>query len=321
MNKFTIATDSCCDIPKPELEQNGIYCIPLSYIIDGVAHKSIFNEEKEYRGYIGLLRSGILPGTAMLNSFDLETLFTEALENNDGDLIFIALSSGISGTYNNAVSVAKELTGGKFKGRNIYIVDSMSGAAGQRALVDVAIGLRDKGVEAKDAYQQLHKLAECQQVYMLVDDLKHLKRGGRISALSAIVGSILNLKPLIVCNYHGHLKVHTKCRGMKKAIATAAALAKENYREVADFNGGLEKIVFYISHADNDDGAKELCDAVREQIPEAEFKVYCAGPVIGTHTGPGALGLFFFGKPRLKMLPIVSKILPNRDRDKDGKHD
>ena len=320
MRKFTLATDSCCDIARPELDEKEIHCIPLSYIIDGVAHKSIFNTEKEFRDYIALLRSGILPSTAMLNAYDLETLFSETLEKNEGDLLFISLSSGISGTYNNAVSVAKELMEGKFKGRNIYVTDSKSGAAGQRALVDIAVNLRDGGTETAEAFARLNRLAECQQVYVLVDDLKHLKRGGRISALSAIVGSILNLKPLIVCNYHGQLKMHTKCRGMKKAIATAAELAKEHYRAAADFKGDIDKVVFYVAHADNDEGAKELCDAVAELIPDAEFRVYSAGPVIGTHTGPGALGLFFFGKPRLKMIPfegVVSKIMPNKDKEKE----
>ena len=313
MNKFTIATDSCCDIFKSELDQKGIYCLALSCIIDGEAKKNIFDSEKEFRDYIALLRSGVLPGTAMLNAFELETLFTEILEKHEGDIIFIALSSGISGTYNNAVSVGKELTDGKFKGRNIYVVDSKSGAAGQRALVDVAVGLRDGGAESKDAFERLDRLAEHQHVYMLIDDLKHLKRGGRISGLSAIVGTILNLKPLLVCNYHGQIKMHTKCRGMKKAIATAAELAKENYREPADFKGDLDKIIFYVAHTDNDAGAEELCAAVREYFPDAEFSVHSAGPVIGTHTGPGALGLFFFGKPRLKMLPLVAKILPGKD--------
>jgi DegV family protein with EDD domain len=312
LNKFSLATDSCCDIPKQELEQKGILCVGLSYIIDGVARRSIFSEEKEFRDYIALLRSGVMPSTAMLNSFDLETLFTEALEKNGGDLIFISLSSGISGSYNNAVSVAKELMNGKFKGRKIYVVDSKSGAAGQRAIAYIAAGLRDSGAETADAFARLNRLADCQQIYMLIDDLKHLKRGGRISALSAMVGSILNLKPLLVVNNHGQIKMHTKCRGMKKAISTAAALAKENYKAAADFKGDLDKVVFYISHADNDAGAEELCEAIREQIPGAEFKVYSAGPVIGTHTGPGALGLFFFGKPRLKMIPfegIVSKVM------------
>ena len=315
MNKFSLATDSCCDMFKSELQQKDIACLALSCIIDGAAKKDIFDSEKEFRDYIALLRTGVLPGTAMLNAFELETLFTEILERTDGDLIFIALSSGISGTYNNAVSVAKELTEGKFKGRGIYIVDSKSGAAGQRALVDEAVKMRDGGMETKDAFARLNMLADCQHVYMLIDDLKHLKRGGRISALSAIVGTILNLKPLLVCNYHGQIKMHTKCRGMRKTIATAAELAKENYKPAADFNGELDKVIFYVAHADNDAGAEELCAAVREYFPDAEFSIHSAGSVIGTHTGPGALGLFFFGKPRLKMLPLVAKILPSKDKE------
>lgn len=299
MRNFTLATDSCCDINKSELREKGVFCAEMSYIINGVAQKDNFDGEKQYHGYIGLLRTGVMPTTTQLNTFELETFFTDVLKRTDNDLLFITLSSGISGTYNNAVTVAKELMAGPFKGRNIYIADSKGGAAGQRALVDIAVKMRDKGESARSVFNCLNRLIPYQQIYVLVDDLKHLKRGGRISALSAIVGTILNLKPMLVVNHLGQIRMYNKARGIKKVMALTAGVVRENYRGAEEFNGDLDEIIFYIAEADAADNVKALCDAITEKIPDAKFNINPVGPLIGTHVGPGAVGLFFFGKPRL----------------------
>ncbi len=299
MGNFILATDSCCDIKKSELRKNNIFCAEMSYVIDGVAHKDNFDSDAEYYDYIGILRRGIMPSTSQLNEHELEVFFTGILSQTTGDLLFISLSSGISGSYNNAMAVSRRLMAGPFNGRSIYILDSKGGAAGQHALVDIAQRMRDEGLNAEDAFNRLNRLVANQQVYVLVDDLKHLKRGGRISALSAIVGTILNLKPLLVVNHLGQIRVYAKSRGINKVMALTADLVSNNYLPAEAFRDEAGENAFYISDADSAENVALLCSAIKERLPQAKFKINPVGPLIGTHVGPGAIGLFFFGKPRL----------------------
>ncbi|HEY8389661.1 MAG TPA: DegV family protein [Clostridia bacterium] len=286
---FILSTDSCCDAYKSELKKRNIYYIPMAYIVDNVEYRDTFDSDEEYKEFYDKIREGKSIKTTQLNVVETAEYFEDLMNKNEGDLVHICLSGGLSSTAQNAINAAKEVMQ-KFKNRNIYIIDSKSATMGQMLILDKADELRAGGKSAKEAAEYLTGLVERLQHFVMVKNLFHLRRGGRVSSTSALVGSILGIRPIITVNHKGELVVIGKEHGHKKAIQR---LVKSYLEYKAD-----NAIRVYIAHADDIETAEEL----KEKLTEAGAKEIITnyiGPVIGAHTGAGTVSIMFEGKKRM----------------------
>ena len=283
---YQIITDSCCDLTDAQLQQYGVTCACLTVLYKGENHRS-FSDPAAVKGFYDELRAGTMATTAACNPDDWAQLMTDALKEGK-DVLAMAFSSGLSTTYQSAVIAAKELQE-EYPDRKILVVDTLCAALGQGLLVHHACQKRDAGmpIEELAAWLEANKLNVCH--WVTVDDLSHLKRGGRISATTALVGTMLNVKPIIHVDNDGHLINCAKVRGRKAALEY---LLKRFGETATDCD------TVFIGHGDCPEDAAALEAMLKEKHAVREVITGYVGPVIGAHTGPGVLVVFFMGKNR-----------------------
>jgi len=283
---YQIITDSCCDLTDGQLKELNVTCANLTVLYNGENHSN-FSEPTAVKAFYEELRSGITATTAAANPGDWAELMKAALEREE-DVLAIVFSSGLSTTYQSAVIAAKELQE-EYPQRRIFVVDSLCAALGQGLLVYHACKKRDEGmgIEELASWLEEHRLNLCH--WVTVDDLAHLKRGGRISATSAIVGTMLNVKPIIHVDNDGHLINCAKVRGRKAALEY---LVRKFSETATDFD------TVFIGHGDCPEDAAALEAMLREKHDIKDITTGYVGPVIGAHTGPGVLVVFFLGTHR-----------------------
>lgn len=283
---YQIITDSCCDLTEAQLQQLQVSCANLTVLYKGENHRN-FSDPTAVKAFYDELREGVTATTAAANPDDWASLMLPALKEGR-DVLVIAFSSGLSTTYQSAVIAAKDLQE-EYPDRTINVVDSLCAALGQGLLVHHACRKRDEGMSIGDltAWLEAHKKNVCH--WVTVDDLTHLKRGGRISAATALVGTMLNVKPIIHVDNDGHLINCAKVRGRKAAMEY---LAKKFAETSTDFD------TVFIGHGDCPEDAAALEALLREKHDIKEITTGYVGPVIGAHTGPGVLVVFFMGTQR-----------------------
>lgn len=286
---FILSSDSCCDCFKSELANNNVHYVPLAYIHNGETYYDNVDSERDYRDFYSFIRGGNLPSTTQLNVVELEEYFEKLLSEEEGDLVHLTLSSGLSGTYDNAVAAAAEVMK-KHPDRQVFIVDSLSATQVQNYILDRMIKDRVKGMTAEETYKDAVALTKRMNVYVLPRDLFHLHRGGRVNRATAIVGSMLQIKPIIQFNKVGKLVVTSKVNGWTRGLRY---LAKAVLRGATD----LQNDEVWIAHADAHEDACELKTIIQEYA-NVSVRTGWIGPIIGTHTGPGTIGLIFVGKER-----------------------
>lgn len=283
---YQIITDSCCDFTQQQYQELGVACAPLSVLYNGENHSN-FSDPTAVKAFYDELRGGVIASTSAVNPDGWAILMEEALKQ-DQDVLVLALSSGLSTTYQSAVIAAKELREA-YPNRKIHVVDTLCAALGQGLLVWHACKKRDEGMDIDSLCRWVedNKLHICH--WVTVDDLSHLKRGGRISAATAMVGTMLNIKPIIYVDNDGHLINTAKVRGRKAAIELLASKLEETCtdRETA-----------FIAHGDCPEDAAALEAILKEKHGVKEVLTGYVGPVIGAHTGPGVLVVFFLGTHR-----------------------
>ena len=285
---YKIITDSCCDFSDAMCAQLGIAYTPLMVTYNGETHSN-FSEETAIKGFYDQLRAGALATTSAVNPEGWAEVIRPALEEGL-DVLVIAFSSGLSTTYQSAVIAAQELLE-EYPQRKIQVVDSLCAALGQGLLVWYACQKRDAGMSLEEltAWVEENKLHICH--WVTVDDLSHLKRGGRVSATTALVGTMLNIKPIIHVNDEGKLISVAKTRGRKGAIAHIAA-------KVGELGSGYNNDTCFVVHGDCEEDAKILAEMIQQDHGVKNVHIGYLGPVIGAHTGPGVLAVFFMGKNR-----------------------
>jgi DegV family protein with EDD domain len=288
---FILSSDSCCDGFKSELKQHNIKYLPMAYIIDDVEYRDNYDSDEEYTNFYSQLRDGKMPKTTQLSPFETAEYFEKLISQEKGDIVHLALSGGLSNTAINAKTAAEEVMA-KYPERKIFAIDTKAATQGQMYLLDRARELRDEGKSAKEVADYLIELVERLHHFILVKDLFHLKRGGRVSPAVAIVGSVLNIRPIIVINHKGELAPFDKERGSAKVLRYAVKAIKKYGRE------GIKRA--YIAHADDIETAQELKNMLIED-GITDVTIGYIGPIIGTHTGPGTLGLVFEGEKRLEV--------------------
>lgn len=290
MNKFCIFTDSSCDLPAKLADDLGVTVIPLQVIADGKSYVNYLDErEVGFHEYYDMLRRGLQATTTAANMDTFMTAFEPVLEQGS-DILYLGFSSGLSGTYNSGRMAAEELSE-KYPDRKILAVDTLCASLGQGLMIYHAVQQqRDgKSIEEVRDWVEQKKLNMCH--LFTVDDLRHLYRGGRVSRTTAIVGSALGMKPLMHMDDDGHLTKTGVVRGRKSSLDSMVKRMKELVVNSA------EQMVF-ISHGDCLEEAEYLAGEIRKAMPVKDIVINYVGPVIGTHSGPGTMALFFFGTER-----------------------
>lgn len=290
MSEYVLITDSSADLSQEMVQELGVTVLPLSFTIQGKIYRNYpDNREMDLPLFYDMLRAGELATTSAVNVAE----YTQAVEpilQEGKDVLILAFSSGLSSTYQASVLAAGELRE-KYPDRKIYTVDTLCASLGQGLLVYLAAQEQRKGksIEEVRDWAEETKLHLCHQ--FTVDDLHFLKRGGRISATTAVVGSMLQIKPVLHVDNEGYLINIGKARGRQ---ASLKALVDKMEKTVTEEG---RKTVF-ISHGDCRKDAVTVADMVRERFGTQDIRINFVGPVIGAHSGPGTLALFYLGTER-----------------------
>ncbi len=284
---YRIVTDTCCDMPAQMYGELGLSHVSLSVNFRGQTVNE-YTETWLKEMYDGL-RAGETATTAAANPADWQSVLVPILEAGE-DALVLAFSSGLSTTYQSAVIAAQELAE-KYPQRKVLVVDTLCASLGQGLFVYYACKKRDAGMSLEDLYAwcEENKLHLCH--WFTVDDLMYLKRGGRVSAATALVGTMLKIKPVLHMDDAGHLINMSKTRGRRASIEALAE--KMMQTALPDVNDTV-----FICHGDCIEDAQYLEKLVREKCGVKEVLTYYTGAVIGSHSGPGTLALFFLGTNR-----------------------
>lgn len=290
MRDYVIITESTADLTADLVQELGIRVIPMAFEIEeqGYIH---YPDEREMKSKIfyDMLRMGSKSVTSLVNTETFLEYFRAALDE-DKDVLYIGFSSGLSGTYNSSLIARDELLE-EYTESKIICVDTKAASAGEGMLVYTAVKKKEEGqsIDKLSKWLEDNKLRLCH--WFTVDDLNHLKRGGRISALSATIGTALNIKPVLHVDDEGHLIPMEKVRGRKKSINALFDHMKETGTNL------LEQVVF-ISHGDAYEEALSLKEMIISELKVKDVIITNIGPVVGSHSGPGTIALFFFGTKR-----------------------
>ena len=290
MRDFILMTDSCCDLPSDLAEQLQLDVLPLTLQMENVSYKNwLDGRELDFGTFYSRLRAGATASTAAVNVGEYQAQMRPHLEAGR-DILCIAFSSALSTTYQSACIAAEDLRQ-EFPEARIEVVDSLSASLGQGLLVYLCALEQQKGrtlEQVRDfADQTRHQVCH----WFTVDDLNHLKRGGRISAATALFGTMLSIKPVMHVDTEGRLVPVAKARGRKASLLALVDRMEQSAQDPA------HQTVF-ISHGDCREDAEFVAGEVRRRFGTADIRINYVGPVIGNHSGPGTLALFFLGSPR-----------------------
>lgn len=286
---YWIVTDSTIDMPKHWIEQQKNFrVLNLSYLMDDVSYVSDGSDES-IRAIYDAMRNGKLLKTAQVTPEMWEACFRELLGAGH-DVLTIAFSSGLSGTCSAAFTAADEVRAA-YPERKLYVIDSLQASAGEGLMVSYALQNREKGMSITENAAWVEQHVQNFIAWFTVNDLMHLHRGGRVSAASAIVGSLARIKPVMHVDEEGKLAVYEKVAGRKRSIRTLAD------KVIADIKEPEGQII-HISHGDCEEEAQTLAAMVKEALPIADVRISYVGSVIGAHTGPGVIAIFCMAESR-----------------------
>ncbi|MCD7826452.1 MAG: DegV family protein [Clostridiaceae bacterium] len=287
---YVIVTDSTANLPVHMISENGIRVLPLSYYVDGQKYQGYLQGENiDLSSFYARMREKKEITTSPVSMAAAKELF-ESLLQDGKDIFYIAFSSSLSETFF-TVSMVLEKLKLKYPDRKLYAVDTLAAALGEGLLVHYCIENRKNGMSIDDNANWLlhHRLKLCH--WFTVDDLFFLKRGGRISAATAFVGTTLNIKPIMHVDNDGKLVQVSMVQGRKKSLDTLVEHMKNSVLEP-------ENQVIYVSHGDCPEDAEYVAKLVKERFPVKEVMTGILDPVIGAHSGPGTIALFFLGQER-----------------------
>lgn len=289
MKDFVITADSNSDLLEDYIKEKQIGIIPHYYDIEGITYGDELNlTPKEF---YDKMKSGRMPTTMASNPGVIRKTFQEYVDKGV-DVLHISFSSALSGGCSNVTTGAIEICE-ENPGAKIIVLDTLNASLGEGMVVMKAVQLREEGksIDEVASWIENHKMNYC--VRFTVDDLGHLHRGGRISKTTAIVGSMINIKPILNLNKEGQLVSLSTARGRKKSLSTICNDMIESMGEYKDGND-----VICIVHGDALEDAKYLENLIKEKMPNRKIIINTISPSIGAHSGPGAIGLCFMGEKR-----------------------
>ena len=286
---YLITTDNMADLPEEYLKEKQLLTMSLTYLLDGQtynAENSLPSQE-----FYKKMREGCMPTTSQINPQEAKEKLAEFLKINK-NIIHIAFSGGLSGTFNSVRLAAQELMEEQPDCR-ITVIDSLAASMGEGLLVYKALEQQEAGLSYEEMVEWIenNKLHVCH--YFTVDDLFHLYRGGRVSKAAAVLGTMINLKPVLHVDDEGHLIPLSKVRGRKKSLnALVDGMEKQmgSFREKND--------IIFLSHGDCYEDALYVQEQIKKRFGIEKFMISPVGPTIGAHSGPGTVALFFMGEAR-----------------------
>lgn len=290
MSEYVIVTDSSADLSAAEVKELELQVIPLKFTLNGVTYSDYpDNRDMDPHVFYDRLRAGEVATTAALNMEDAKGVFEPILKDGK-DVLMLAFSSGLSSSCQACLLAAGELAE-EYPDRKIYVVDTLCASRGQGLLVYHTVMKKRAGATLEEArdFAEDNKLHLCH--WFTVDDLMFLKRGGRVSATAAALGTMLSIKPVLHVDDEGHLINMSKSRGRKGSIKAIVDKAAELAIDPADQT-------MFICHGDCLEDAEQLAQMVRERFGTKDIRIGYTGTVIGAHSGPGTLALFFLGEHR-----------------------
>ncbi len=290
---FEIVTDSCCNLLEDMIDDFGIHVLPLTFMVDGedeVYQSYLKGERTDLKQFYTMMREGKVFKTSLPNLAESEALFRELL-GSGRDVLYIAFSSGLSGTYQALSLMAAQLQE-EFPERKIHVVDSLAASGGQGLLVWYAVQHARAGKSIDQVRDWLEENKLHLAHWFTVDDLMFLFRGGRVSKTAAWAGTLLNIKPVLHVDDEGHLIPMEKVRGRKKSLnALIDHMEKSANKPISD------QMVF-ITHGDCIEDAEYVAAKIKERFGVKEVVINYVDPVIGAHSGPGTMALFFLADKR-----------------------
>ncbi len=287
---FCITTDTMSDLPEAYLREHGIELLSLTYTIDGQTYNK--DNTLTFKEFYDRMRKGSQPTTSQFNPEDAEAVFSRMIEETNQDILHLSISSALSGSCQSAQAAAISLKE-KYPDRRILVFDTLGASLGQGLMCAQAVDMRAQGLDVQDAFEKLTLLRPHVAHVLTVEDIIYLYRGGRVSRTTAIVGGMLDIKPLIHVDDEGRLIPFGKVRGRRRSLLALVDSMEKQLRNYRDRNK-----VIYISHADAEDDAKFLAEQIKQRLGFAEFVITPLGTTIGAHTGPGLIALFFLGDHR-----------------------
>ena len=287
---YKIVTDSCANLTDAQIKEYGVEIISLKYYVEDTPYESYIKGQKiDYSDAYSILRQKGKITTSLANRDDCDKVILPILESGE-DVLVLAFSSGLSGTCQNIINSAEDYRE-MFPDRKIMVVDTLAASMGEGLLVHYAVKLKNEGKTMEEVAQWVEDNKLNLIHTFTLDDLFFLKRGGRLSGTSAVVGSLMNIKPLMHVANDGKLYVTGKARGRKAAI-------KHLVDSVGEKGIDVENQDIYIVHGDCEEEAKIIGEEVKKQYNVKNVVYNCLDPVIVSHSGPGTLAIFFIGKER-----------------------
>lgn len=286
---FKIVTDSTADLPLEYLEEHKLGCMHLGYIMEGVTYGC--DREMPWKEFYAMMREGKMPTTSQVNPEEAKDYFKEFIKE-DKEILYLAFSSGLSGTYNSAKLAAEEVMEENPDCR-IIVIDTLCASLGEGLIVHKAVCMRDEGKSMDEVADWVNTHLQNLVHVFTVDDLYHLYRGGRVSKTTAFIGTLAGIKPKLHVDEEGHLILIGKVRGRKKSLT-----ALVDYMEEKMGTFQAENDIVFISHGDALEDAEFVRDQVKERFGIKNFLINNIGPTIGAHSGPGTIALFFMGEER-----------------------
>lgn len=293
MFDYVITCCSTADMPYEYFQKRNIPFVCFHYNMDGKEYLDDLGQTMSFEEFYRRIAAGAMPTTSQVNVEQFIRFFEPYLKDGK-DILHISLSTGLSGAYNSACVAREELLE-KYPDRRILIMDSLGASSGYGLLTATAADMRDNGSALEDVYTWVEENKLNVHHWFFSTDLTHYKRGGRISAASAVAGTLLSICPLLNMSYDGKLIPRMKIRGKKHVIAEIVNMMEVHAQNGTEYSGKC-----FISNSACYDDARKVADLVEKKFPNLDGPVMInsVGTVIGAHTGPGTVALFFFGDKR-----------------------
>ena len=294
MSDFILSGCSTADLSREHFEKRDIHYACFQFYLNGKPYPDDLGQSIPFPEFYRAMENGADTKTSQINTDEYEAYFTPFLEEGK-DILHVCLSSGISGAYNSAVA-AREHLQPQYPQRKIYVVDSLAASSGFGLLLETLADLRDGGMGIDALYEWAETHKKELHHWFFSSDLTFFVKGGRVSKTAGFIGTALKICPLLNVDYMGRLIPREKVRTKKKVIARVVEKMKEHAKNGADYNGKC-----FISNSACEEDARAVAELVEEAFPKLNGKVEInsIGTVIGSHTGPGTVALFFWGDPRL----------------------
>lgn len=293
MSDFILSCCTTVDLAKSHLEGRDIKFIPFHFYLDGTHYYDDLGETISYEAFYQAMVDGADTKTSQINANEYEDFFEPFLKEGK-DILHISLSSGISGAFNSA-NIAKSMLEEKYPDRKIYVIDSLGAASGYGLLLDKAADLRDSGMGIDELAKWIEEHRLNVQTWFFSSDLTFFVKGGRVSKAAGLIGGALSICPVLVVDSEGKLSVKQKVRTKKKAAKTLVDIMEENAQDGLAYSDKC-----YMCHSACLEDAKAVAAMIEERFPNLKGNVLInnIGTTIGSHTGPGTVALFYWGKER-----------------------